>query len=130
MSDYTLHTVVVGSCDNHGEVAKAVQRFLERRYAAALARFAKARGEAAVLALWREALIAGKDIAGALWAAWSHPDLSEEAGKEMYGDIHMLSHQVGAAARFSAPDRLREALTEFVARTVARVRTTLEGILE
>lgn len=38
--------------------------------------------------------------------------------------------QVGAAARFSAPDRLREALTEFVARTVARVRTTLEGILE
>jgi hypothetical protein len=99
MSDYTLHTVVVGSCDKHGEVAEAVQRFFEKRYAAALARFARAKGETAVLTLWREALVAGKDIAGALWAAWSHPDLSEDAGKEMYGDIHMLSHQVGAAAR-------------------------------
>lgn len=99
MSDYTLHTVVVGSCDDRSEMAEAVQRYLEKRYAASVGRFAKVRGETAVLALWREALAVGQDIAGALWAAWSHPDLSDDGGKEMYGDIHMLSHQVGAAAR-------------------------------
>jgi hypothetical protein len=37
---------------------------------------------------------------------------------------------VGAAARFGAPERLREHLTEFVARSVERVRITLEGLLE
>jgi len=35
----------------------------------------------------------------------------------------------GAAARFGAPERLRGALTEFVARAVERVRATLEGLL-
>jgi len=38
--------------------------------------------------------------------------------------------QVGAAARFADPDRLREHLTEFVARAVEGVRSTLEGLLE
>ncbi len=38
--------------------------------------------------------------------------------------------QVGAAARFADPARLREHLTEFTARTVERVRTTIEGLLE
>ncbi len=37
--------------------------------------------------------------------------------------------QVGAAAKFSDPARLREHLTEFTARTVQRVRAALEGLL-
>ena len=98
MSDYTLHTVVVGHCGEHGDVAGRLQRFLDEHFAAAVTKFAKAKTEAAVLALWHEALATG-DVAGALWAAWSHPDLGEEGGKDIYGDIHMLSHQVGASAR-------------------------------
>lgn len=99
MNDYTLHTAMVGSCDSRCEVAELVQRHLEKRYAAALQRFARAKDETAVLALWREALAAGNDIAGALWAAWSHADTGDELGKEIFGDVHMLSHQDGAAAR-------------------------------
>lgn len=99
MSDYTLHTAVVGSCDTRTEIAELVQRFFDKRYAAALARFGRARDEQAVLGLWREAVLSGNDIAGALWAAWGHADLSQEASKALYGDIHMLSHQAGAAVR-------------------------------
>lgn len=99
MSDYTLHTLVVGSCDARSGIAEDLQRLLDKRYAAAVARFARAKGEAAVLVLWAEALACGHDVAGALWAAWSHADMSEDGGKAIYGDIHMLSHQVGAAAR-------------------------------
>lgn len=98
MSDFTLHTVIVGRCSEHGDVAGRLQRFLDESYAVAVTRFAKARSNEAVLALWRDALTAG-DVAGALWAAWSHPDLAADGGKEIYGDIHMLSHQVGAGAR-------------------------------
>jgi hypothetical protein len=99
MSDYTLHTAVVCSCDTRSEFAEMLQRFLDKRHAAAVARFSRVKGETAVLALWAETLAAGNDIAGALWAAWSHADLGEEAGKTLYGDLHMLSHQVGAAVR-------------------------------
>ncbi len=98
MSDFALHTAAVGCCDERSDFAERLQRFLDKRHAAALARFAKARGEDAVAALWREALAAGS-VAGALWAAWSHPDLSEEGGHAIYGDVHMLSHQLGAGAR-------------------------------
>jgi hypothetical protein len=99
MSDYTLHTAVVCSCDTRSEFAEALQRYLDKRHAAAVTRFSRAKGEEAVLGLWAEALAAGKDVAGALWAAWSHPDLGEETGKTLYGDIHMLSHQIGATVR-------------------------------
>ncbi len=103
MNDYTLHVAMVGSCDSRSEIAELIQRYFEKRYAVAIQRFARVKGEAAVMALWREALAAGNDIAGALWACWSHADLDADldtdGGKEIYGDIHMLSHQVGAAVR-------------------------------
>lgn len=99
MSDYTLHTTFVGSCDTRSAVAEQVQRYFDKRYAATVQRFNKARGEAAVLALWQEAIAAGHDIAGALWAVWSHADLDEDGGKILFGDIHMLSHQAGAEVR-------------------------------
>lgn len=113
MSDYTLHTVVVSHCAEHGEVAGRVQKYLDDRYAADVKRFLRVRGEDAVLGQWHEAMALG-EIAGALWAAWSHPDLTEEGGKTLYGDIHMLSHQVGAAAR--ADLRRLEQLTKDNAR--------------
>lgn len=98
MSDYTLHTHVVGHCGENGEVARHIPRFLEERHAADVARFSSIRGEPAVLALWRQAMTTG-DVAGPLWAAWSHADLAEDGVKAIYGEIHMLSHQIGAAAR-------------------------------
>lgn len=99
MSDYTRHTAVVSSCVGRCEIAELIQRYFEKHNAAALQRFARARGGPAVLALWHEALRVGKDIAGALWAVWSHADVSEEGGGEIFADIHMLSHQTGAAVR-------------------------------
>jgi hypothetical protein len=104
MSDYVLHTVFVGNCDSRTEIAERLQKFFEKRYAAAVQRFTRVRGDAEVLALWREALQSGHEIAGALWAAWSHADTDNEdsktaSGRAIYGDIHMLSHQDGAAVR-------------------------------
>lgn len=110
MSDYSLHATFVGSCETRTEVAEQLQRFFEKRYAAALQRFGRARGEDEVLAQWQEALNSGKDIAGALWAAWTHADMGESGGQKLFGDIHMLSHQVGAEARadLRALERLKQ----------------------
>ena len=99
MSDYSLHAVVVGHCDERRKLAELIQRWLEKRHVAAIQRFGRAKDAGAVLFAWREALAQGMDIAGALWAAWTHPLLDEADARQIFGDIHMLSHQVGASAR-------------------------------
>lgn len=93
MSDYTLHTVVVERCGERSKLAEAVQRLLDQRHAHLLRQFAKARDGEAILAQWRDALADG-DIAGALWAAWTHPDIGEYESVIIYGELHMLSHQL------------------------------------
>ena len=99
MTDYSLHTVVVGYCEKRDALTEAIQRFLDKRHAAAIALFAPAADTAAIGILWREVLARGDDIPGALWAAWTHPAMDDELGRDVHGDIHMLSHQAGAAVR-------------------------------
>lgn len=99
MADYSLHTVVVGYCEERSAFTEAIQRFLDKRHAPAIARFAPAGSANDVARAWREALAQGDDIPGALWAAWTHALTNDELGREIHGDIHMLSHQVGASVR-------------------------------
>lgn len=99
MTDYSLHTVVVGYCQERSDLTEAIQRFLDKRHAPAIARFAPATDAATIAFLWRKALAQGDDIPGALWAAWTHPAMDDELGRDIHGDIHMLSHQVGTSAR-------------------------------
>ncbi len=99
MSDYSLHTVVVGYCENRCALTEAIQRFLDKRHALAIARFAPATDAAGISAVWHESLARGEDIPGALWAAWTHPATDEDVGRDIHGSIHMLSHQIGATVR-------------------------------
>jgi hypothetical protein len=99
MSDYTLHTVAIGHCAHRTGLAEAIQRFFEKRYAPSIARFSAARDAQSVANLWREALAGGAEIPGALWAAWTHGLIDDDTEKQIFGDIHMLSHQIGASAR-------------------------------
>lgn len=99
MSDYSLHTVVVGYCENRCALTEAIQRFLDKRHARAVARFAPATDAAGISAVWHESLARGEDIPGALWAAWTHAATDEDVGRDIHGGIHMLSHQAGATAR-------------------------------
>jgi len=97
-SDYELHSMFVAHADNPNRLSKLVQKHLEKKYANYRKRFAAATDSKSLLALWREAWKQG-DIAGAFWATLTHPALDEETGYEIYGQVHMLSHQVGALQR-------------------------------
>lgn len=99
MSDYSLHSACIGHCDTRNPLTEAVQRLLDKRHAARLAQLAQVRDSTTVLARWQAACAEGTDIPGALWAAWTHGALAESDGQVVFGDIHMLSHQNGAALR-------------------------------
>lgn len=97
-SDYELHHVAVNTTCERNALSQLLHKELETRFALAVRRFAQARTEEHISALWNEAIGRG-EIAGALWAAMSHPHATESVRESISQDVHMLSHQAGAASR-------------------------------
>jgi hypothetical protein len=112
-TDYALHSAAVGLAEHRNELSDSMQKWLERKFEAMVKRFARAKSGDELLALWREALACG-EAAGALWAALSHGHAEERVAHLVYEDVHMLSHQVGAASRADLAElaRLRRSEAE------------------
>jgi len=98
-SDFVLHTTAVGACETRTVLADLLHKTLEKRYAAVIRRFAATKTAEGVRRLWLEAVASGMELPGALWAAWTHPACDSLLEHDIYGDIHMIQHQVGTGAR-------------------------------
>jgi len=96
--DYEVHVGAVTECGSRNRLSEALQKELERRYAAVLLRFRAAKSTADVAALWRTA-VANGDVAGAFWAGLTHPRCNAELEEQMCRDLHMVQHQAGACVR-------------------------------
>ncbi len=116
-SGYNLHASMVRLASSHRAVAKALTKKLDRRHIVALNRFSKVETSADLIEMWGQALEKG-DVAGAGWAVMSHPAANEDTRKLVFRDIHMLSHQMGAAARADLRqiDRLEKSNAELESR--------------
>jgi hypothetical protein len=97
-TDHDLHVKGVVLCGSRDGGGKFLQKALDRRHRVAIAQFAKAKDGAALGLLWADALKRG-DIPGAYWAVLTHPATTEALCKQVFGEVHMLSHLVGAANR-------------------------------
>jgi hypothetical protein len=97
-SDLEVHHEAVTHASQGGPVTKALQKLLDQRHEAVIQRFARARDPAAITSLWDEALRQG-EIPGAYWAVLTHRSATPELRQRVFGDVHMLSHLVGAANR-------------------------------
>src|SRR5215470_2029128 len=97
-TDLEIHHTAVELAIEGGAGGKALQKALDERYAGALRLFDKAKDPDAVLALWKDALKSG-DIPPAYWALMTHPQTTMSVRQTAFGDLHMLSHLVGAANR-------------------------------
>jgi Uncharacterized protein conserved in bacteria (DUF2325) len=97
-SDHDLHMLGVLLAARREAGAKHLQKTLDRCHRHALNQFAKAKDAEAVAALWRDAMRRG-DIPGAYWALLTHPATTDAMVKHAFGEVHMLSHLVGAANR-------------------------------
>jgi hypothetical protein len=98
LSDHQLHAVGVTLAGRQDEPTKLLQKALDRRHRAKIHRYSTAKDPVSLLTLWRESLEQG-DIPGAYWAALTHPAATDDIIKKVFGDVHMLSHLVGAANR-------------------------------
>lgn len=125
-TDYEMHSAMVGLASRDRTVSKVLHKMLDRKFAPALRRLTGVVDEAQLQDAWRRAVEEG-DVAPLCWAIMSHPAASDGLRTVIFGEIHMLSHQVGAAAqsdlrRLMALEQEKEELTERNARLQARLR--------
>lgn len=98
LSEYMIHGAFVGMSRRCSPEAKAIEKLLNRKYSGIIARFARARDDEALRELWNEAREQG-NIPGPYWALLCNPHGSQQLRAEVFGEVHMLSHLVGAANR-------------------------------
>ncbi|KWI50738.1 peptidase [Burkholderia pseudomultivorans] len=97
-TDLEIHHAAVELAIEGAAGAKALHKALDERYAGAVRTFDSAPDDDALLALWKDALKRG-DIPPAYWALMTHPRATASVRQSAFGDLHMLSHLVGAANR-------------------------------
>jgi Membrane-bound metallopeptidase len=98
LSDFKIHGNFVVWAGQSGPVAKQMHKLLDRRYAVTIRRFAAAATAEEVARLWSTSLQDG-DIPGPYWAVLTHPKTGDALAMQVFGEVHMLSHLVGAANR-------------------------------
>jgi hypothetical protein len=129
--DHDLHRQGVALAGKAHGGAKFIQKALDQRHGTAIKQFAKAKDEGALSRLWDDAVKRG-DIPGAYWAVLSHPLATDPLMRKAFGDVHMLSHMIGAANRADIR-RLRQLEEEnaaLSARLEAQQRHLRDGFTE
>lgn len=97
-NDLEVHHETVRMVSRHAGLARALHKTLEQQHGSAVQRFGRARDTDALIALWEEALHQG-EVPGAYWAVLTHRRVTPALRQRVFGDVHMLSHLVGAANR-------------------------------
>ncbi len=125
-TDHQLHGRAVLLAGQKDAASRLLQKVLDRRHRSAINQFARAKDAAALRKLWDEA-VQRAEIPGGYWAILTHPETTEDLVRDVFGEVHMLSHLVGAANRADIR-RLREleaenaALAEKIARQQRQLR--------
>lgn len=129
--DHDMHMLGVLLAGRPKEGAKHLQKALDRRHRGAITRFARVKDPDAIQALWDEAFDAG-DVPGAYWALLTHPQSTDQAVRRAFGDVHMLSHLVGATnradlARLRGLEAQNTALVDKIERQQRQLRDGFTG---
>lgn len=98
-SDFLLHTTAVGNCEDRSRLAEILHKTLEKRCQLTVRQFAAIKTAADLETAWRAACKEHNNIPAVLWACWTHPACDEALEQKIYGDIHMIQHQLGSHVR-------------------------------
>ncbi|PXX41626.1 DUF2325 domain-containing protein [Undibacterium pigrum] len=127
--DYEIHVGAISECGRRNRLSETIQQELEQRYARTIQEFRAAKTVEAVTHMWLAAIDKG-DVAGAFWAALTHPRCNAELQDGLCRDMHMLQHQAGASVRidinrFNALVEQNKLLTRELGRVQERHKHTL-----
>ncbi len=92
-SDYLLHSALVNQVGSRTPASRALHKMLDRKYRVSINRYARVNDDLAIQELWEEDLRHG-NVPGAYWAIMTHPAVSEQLAGEIYGQVHMMGHDI------------------------------------
>ncbi|MGL5632591.1 MAG: DUF2325 domain-containing protein [Azovibrio sp.] len=98
-SDFVLHTTAVGTCETRTPLAELLQKTLEKRYQLTIKQFSVYKTNTELRTAWQLVCKEMIQLPAALWAIWTHPACDNTLEQDIYADIHMIQHQVGAGTR-------------------------------
>jgi len=94
---YDVHGFFVKEAGTPSNIAAALQKLLDKRYASIITRLERCMNDTEREQLWQQELTAGR-VAGAYWAFISDQRVSRELFTRIFGEVHMLSHMQGRVA--------------------------------
>lgn len=97
-TDFEIHVTAVRESQQRSRLAELLQRELEQRYRLSIQQARKLTTTDALRAWWQQATQHG-DVGAALWTVLTHPKCDDELTHQLYADVHMLQHQLGAGER-------------------------------
>lgn len=92
---YSMHVEAVDRSNTRNTVSRAIQKHLDTKYRAYIISFNRAKTDDEIHSLWKQHYLRG-EVAGAMWAGLTHKAASDQTQKNIYADLHMHSHQIGA----------------------------------
>lgn len=98
-SDFVLHTTAVGNCEERTPLAELLHKTLEKRYQLIIRQFAAIKTNVDLRQAWQQACTTATQVPATLWAVWTHPACDAKLEQDVYGDIHMIQHQIGTGTR-------------------------------
>ena len=98
ISDYKLHSFFVKTAMTDKKIGRSIQSMLERKYRLLWKKFILIDSVEELEREWENALKEG-DIAGPYWVILAHPLVTQKLANNAFGEVHMLSHLVGATNR-------------------------------
>ena len=97
-SDYEIHVGFVSTAGSKNAFSLAAHKALDKKHAAHVRRFGKARTSQQLDTMWQDALVSG-EVPGGFWALLTHPKCNRYLRDRAREEVHMLSHQIGAGQR-------------------------------
>lgn len=92
MEEYRLHSCFIHIADQENEKGRSLHKYLEKKFKANTKKYLLATSDQELLQLWQEDLAKG-EVAAAWWGIISHPLISADLTAQLYGIVHMFSHQ-------------------------------------
>ncbi len=97
-SDYDIHAHFVKMSAEDSPEARAIQKFLDNRHAGIVRTMGRLRSADEFVERWEEMKEKG-EIAGAFWALMTLRQVPSAVRARIFGDVHMLSHDVAGAQK-------------------------------
>ncbi len=129
-SDLEIHEEGVRLATNPEPGGRVLHKAIDQRYLATVKRFDRANTPSELTELWEESKRSG-EIPGAYWAILTHRSTSVNLRQAVFGDVHMLSHLVGAANRADIRrlTQLETENTELLQKTERQQRNLRDAIV-